>query len=140
MTVPDVEGYYNIRTVNELFDVKTSYISSNDQILFPLSNIKSTTLRSNFKPIKGIEVEIDPISLRSLENKRKFLTFNIIADNMESSQPLKELFSEYLINLPRFCDESKIIFLLIFISYFYYSSSKHISNFISFLKNVLNAE
>ena len=65
LTISDVESYYNIQTVNESFDIKTSYLAIDGNVLFSLSNTKHS-IKSNFKYLKEITVESEPVSLRSL--------------------------------------------------------------------------
>ena len=88
----------------------TSYLALDEKVLFPLSNVKTSFQKSNFKTAKEKQVEIDGVSLRTIDNKRKFLTFNIIEDNRASAQNLQKIFEIYLIDQPRYCNEGKTYF------------------------------
>ena len=107
LEIQNVESYYNFRTVQESFQIMTSYLALDEEILFPLSNVKTSFQNSRFNASKDKMVISDSVSLRTIDNKRKFLTFNIIEDNRQSAEKLKTLVNEYLINQPRFCNGRK---------------------------------
>ena len=58
--ISDVESYYNIRTVGQSFELKTSYLALEDNALFPLVS-KTEKQKSFFKPIEEIKVQNDQI-------------------------------------------------------------------------------
>ena len=111
LEIQNIESYYNIRTVQDSFQIMTSYLALDDVVLFPLSNVKTSFQKSGFKTFKDKKVDTDIVSLRTIDNKRKFLTFNIIEDNYHRAQNLRALFDELLIDQPRFCNNGKIFSL-----------------------------
>ena len=108
LDIPVVDNYYNIKTINESFDIMTSYLTLDEQVLFPLSNSNYSSSTCGFKTTKDLDMNDETVSLKPIDNKRKFLTFNIIEDNAPSADHLKTLFAEYLINQPRYCSDGKI--------------------------------
>ena len=110
LVIKNIESFYNIRTESENFDLMTSYLATNDGSLFPLYDTSFSSNKSDFRPTKSEELHLDPVSIQTIQNKRKFLYY-VIEDNLQSSQNLKSIFGEYLTSVnftPKLCKERKL--------------------------------
>ena len=66
LEIQNIESYYNIRTVQDSFQIMTSYLALDDVVLFPLSNVKTSFQKSGFKTFKDKKVDTDIVSLTGM--------------------------------------------------------------------------